>query len=109
MAPTRMKRFRPYYKHLKLVKWQFFLAVIAGAVYGAASGAGLPLMMQKVLPEIFGQEERPLMQLILVALYMPAVFLIRGISQYVNVYYISYCGYRVLEQIQIDLYSVLQK
>ncbi|MCP5538052.1 MAG: ABC transporter ATP-binding protein [Akkermansiaceae bacterium] len=104
-----MKRFLPYYKHLKQVKGPFVMAVLAGAVYGAASGAGLPLMMKKVLPEIFSHEDIPLLQLILVALYMPAVFLIRGISQYINIYFVSYCGYRVLEYIQIDLYSALQK
>ena len=104
-----MKRFLPYYKHLKQVKWQFVIAVLAGAVFGVASGAGLPLLMQKVLPEMFAQKEISLLELFLVALYMPAVFLVRGASQFVNTYYISYCGYRVLEYIQIELYGSLQK
>ncbi len=104
-----MKRFLPYYKHLKKVKWQFAIAVLAGMVYGIASGAGLPLMMEKILPKIFSKQDIPTLELLLVALYMPAIFLIRGVSQYVNTYYISYCGFRVLEYIQVDLFRALQK
>jgi subfamily B ATP-binding cassette protein MsbA len=104
-----MKRFLPYYKYLKRVKWQFVVAVLAGAVFGAASGAGLPWMMKTVLPEVFSQKEVPLLELIAVALIMPAVFLVRGASQFINTYYIAYCGNKVLEFIQVDLFKRIQK
>ncbi|BDS06094.1 lipid A export permease/ATP-binding protein MsbA [Oceaniferula spumae] len=105
-----MKRFLPYYKYLLRVRWPFIAALLAGAVFGAASGAGLPWMMKKVLPEIFGQgAEVPLMQLIGVALIMPGVFLVRGLSQFINNYLIQYCGLRVLEYIQVDVFARLQK
>ena len=35
-------RFRPYFKYLLPVKVHFALAIIAGVVYGMASGFGLP-------------------------------------------------------------------
>ena len=104
-----MKRFLPYYKYLKQVKWQFAIAVLAGAVFGVSSGAGLPWMMKTVLPEVFSQKEVPLLELIAVALIMPAVFLVRGASQFINTYYIAYCGNKVLEFIQVDLFKRIQK
>ncbi len=45
-----MKRFLPYYKYLKRVKWQFAIAVLAGVVFGVSSGAGLPWMMKTGAP-----------------------------------------------------------
>ncbi|MBK1831415.1 ABC transporter ATP-binding protein [Verrucomicrobiaceae bacterium R5-34] len=105
-----MKRFLPYYKYLLRVRWHFIAALIAGAIFGAASGAGLPWMMKKVLPEVFGRgDEVPLMELLMVALIMPAVFFVRGLSQFINNYLIQYCGLRVLEFIQVDVFSRLQK
>lgn len=103
-----MKRFLPYFKYLAKVKWQFVLAVLAGAVFGVASGAGLPWMMKTVLPEIFSQKDIPLVELIGVALIMPAVFLVRGASQFINTYYVAYCGNRVLEFLQVDLFKRIQ-
>ncbi|MBT8037052.1 MAG: ABC transporter ATP-binding protein/permease [Verrucomicrobiae bacterium] len=103
-----MKRFLPYFKYLKKVKWFFVLAVLAGAVFGVASGAGLPWMMKTVLPEIFSQKDIPLVELIGVALIMPAVFLVRGASQFINTYYVAYCGNRVLEFLQVDVFKRLQ-
>jgi len=105
-----MKRFFPYYKYLLRVKGYFIGALIAGAVFGVASGAGLPWMIKKVLPEIFGKaNEVPIMELIGVAMIMPAVFLVKGVSQFINTYLIQYCGLRVLEFIQVDLFVQLQK
>ncbi len=105
-----MKRFLPYYKYLFQVKWPFIAALLAGAVYGAASGFGLPWMIKKVLPEIFSKGDVvPLMELIGVALILPAVFLVRSVSQFINGYLIHYCGLKVLELIQVNLFSVLQK
>ena len=40
---------------------------------------------------------------------MPAVFLVRGASQFVNTYYIAYRGNRVLEHMQVDLFKRIQQ
>jgi subfamily B ATP-binding cassette protein MsbA len=103
-----MKRFLPYYIYLKKVKWYFVLAVLAGIVSGLVSGAGLPWMMKEVLPKVFSEEETSLMKLIGVALIMPAVFLFRGATHFINSYYISYCGNRVLEFMQVDVFMRIQ-
>ncbi len=91
------------------VKWFFIGAVITGLVYGAVSGAGLPLMLKKVLPEVFNQENRPFFELLKVALLFPLVFLVRGLSQFANQYLISYTGFKVLEGIQVEVFESIQR
>jgi len=104
-----MKRFLPYYRYLLEVKWFFIGAVIAGLLYGAVSGAGLPLMLKKVLPEVFNQENRPFLDLLRVALLFPLVFLVRGVSQFANQYLISFTGFKVLEGIQVEVFESVQR
>ncbi len=105
-----MKRFFPYYKkYLFPLKGYFIAALLAGVIYGAASGAGLPWVLKRVLPEVFSHNDIPLRQLFLVAAYIPAIFLVRGVSQFINTYMISFCGFKVVEGIQLDLYRALQK
>jgi len=53
-----MKKFLPYFKLLLPVKWRFILALVAGVVYGLASGFGLPFMSAKVFPLIFSSEQK---------------------------------------------------
>lgn len=103
-----MKRFFPYYRYLLEVKWRFLLAVLAGIGFGVATGAGMPLMMKKVLPEMFKGDEVPWVELVPVALILPAAFLARGICQFINAYFINYCGMHVLERIQVRIFSKLQ-
>ncbi len=52
-----MKKFLPYYPLLKPVLGTFLLALLCGAISGVASGFGLPLMLKKVLPVLFGGGE----------------------------------------------------
>ncbi|MDR1789181.1 MAG: ABC transporter ATP-binding protein/permease [Opitutaceae bacterium] len=57
-----MKRFFPYYRHLRLVVWPFAGGIVCGVIHGIASGFGLPFMVSKVLPALFpeGGVVRPL-------------------------------------------------
>ena len=103
-----MKRFLPYYKYLYEVKWHFLIAVLAGIVYGVASGWGLPRILEKAVPEMLKGSELPLLEVIKVALLIPLVFGIRGISEYVNGYLVNYCGFQVLERIQVLVFRRLQ-
>ena len=103
-----MKRFLPYYRYLLQVKWYFLLAVFAGIVFGAASGWGLPRILEKAVPEMLKGNELPIWDVIKVALLIPLVFGIRGASQYINGYLVNYCGFRVLEIIQVRVFERLQ-
>lgn len=49
-----MKRYLPYFAYLKEVKLRFAAGIVAGMVFAAASGFGMPFMVKKVFPIIFG-------------------------------------------------------
>ena len=104
------RRFRPYFPYLYAVRWPLSGAILFGLLSGAANGAGLPLMFKKVFPIIFAEDAERLTtwQLTLVALWLPAIFLIRGISGYFNSYLINLSGNRVLESIRVDFFAKLQ-
>lgn len=125
-----IKQYLPYYRHLKAVKLPFGLGVFAGLVYAAASGAGLPLITHVVFPLLFNPEtgtgvaevtntyELWLREqlgvlsrdrlLLITCMWIPLIFLIRGLAGYANSYLINYSGSRVLEGIRTDLFVKLQ-
>jgi len=51
-----MKRYLPYLKYFKPVRWHFVGSVFAGLVYAAATGAGLPLAADAIFPLIFAED-----------------------------------------------------
>jgi subfamily B ATP-binding cassette protein MsbA len=105
-----MRKFFPYLKLLKPVRWQLAAAILCGLIYGAANGAGLPLMVKMVFPRIFGANAAALSnwEVVAAALWLPAVFTVRGIAGYLNTYLIQYVGVRVLEALRLDFFRKLQ-
>lgn len=118
-------RYLHYYKYLRPVRWQFGLGVLAGLVYAAASGAGLPLLVKTVFPILFhtgdggGNRYEIMMRdwlghisrdqlLFVTCLWIPIMFLIRAVASYSNSYLIQFAGQRVLEDIRTDLFIKLQ-
>lgn len=125
-----MTRYRPYLRYFKPVKWHFVGSVLAGLLYAAATGAGLPLAADAIFPLIFsddgtgeagangswfvelvtgwfGDLERS--QLILIACsWLPIMFFFRAIGGFFSTYLISYCGYRMLEQLRDEVFTTLQ-
>lgn len=104
------RRFRPYFCYIAAVRWPIAGALFFGLLYGAASGAGLPLMFKKVFPVIFADDAERLThwELALVALWLPFIFLVRGLSGYLNSYLIHFAGNRVLESIRVNFFRKLQ-
>jgi subfamily B ATP-binding cassette protein MsbA len=49
-----MKRFYPYFAYLAQVKGRFLAGVFAGILFAGISGFGMPAMVEKVFPVIFG-------------------------------------------------------
>ena len=118
-------RYLHYFKYLHAVRWQFALGVFAGLVYAAASGLGMPLMVDVVFPVLFKSgkggsqwyavwmseklgaisDER---LLLITCLWIPLIFLVRAAASYANSYLIQYAGQRVLEDIRLDLFIKLQ-
>lgn len=105
-----MKRFRPYFHYLAAVRGPIALAVLCGVLYGAASGAGLPLLVKHVFPRIFSPDagEVPFLQVVLVAAYIPFIFTLRAVSGYLNGYFTQFAGVRVLEALRLDYFRKLQ-
>lgn len=129
-------RYRPYLKYLKPLRWYLLGGVLAGLVYAVASGAGLPLAAKVVLPLLFEDDsgsgagaedsggetlewflglfqsqladlERETVVLIACA-WLPAMFFLRAIGGYLNSYWITYCGYKLVEQLRDDVFVKLQ-
>lgn len=103
-------RFRPYFSYLRPQRGLLVLAIVCGIVAGLASGAGLPYMVKKVFPVIFARDAAPLSAwaLALVTLWIPVVFVVRGVATYLNTYFIQLVGTRVLEAIRLDFFRKLQ-
>jgi len=53
-----MKKFFPYFKLLLPVKGRFIIAILAGIIYGVASGLGLPVLTAKVFPLLFASSQK---------------------------------------------------
>jgi subfamily B ATP-binding cassette protein MsbA len=106
-----LKRFAPHLRHLRDVKWQFVAALLCAAVYGISSGFGVPYMMNFIFPKVFAENAAELsrMQILGYALWLPAIFLLRGLSGYLNHYLINFCGFRVLEGVRSDYFAKLQR
>ena len=105
-----MNRFRPYFRYLAAVRGPIALAILCGVLYGAASGAGLPLLVKHVFPRIFSPDasEVPFLQVVLVAAYIPFIFTLRAFSGYLNGYFTQFAGVRVLEALRLDYFRKLQ-
>lgn len=120
-----LKKLLPYFKYLKPVWFKFFLGISFGVIYSLASGLGLPVMVEKVFPILFGNISKSPEWLIDIAniffegnldggfllvccLTIPAIMLIRGIGFIGNGYYMAYTGFSVIQSIQIDMYKKVQ-
>lgn len=125
-----MKRYLPYLKLFKPVRWHLAGGIIAGLLFAAATGAGVPLATKTVFPLIFpsekgaGDEEKPNWLVdsmsemlgdverdtlvIIACLWLPGMFFFRAIFGFLNAYLISYCGFKVLEKIRGDVFAKLQ-
>ena len=90
---------------------QFYGALLAGVIYGVSSGFGLPYLVHAILPKILvGEGEKVAWHdLVFVASILPALFIVRGVAQFANMYGMAYCGQRVLEALRTDVFAHLQK
>jgi subfamily B ATP-binding cassette protein MsbA len=105
-----IRRFRPYFRYLQPQRGLLVGAIACGILAGVASGFGLPYMVKKVFPVIFAKDAAPLgaAELAVITLWIPAVFVVRGVATYLNTYFIQLVGTRVLEAIRLDFFRKLQ-
>lgn len=110
---------------------RFVLAVIAGVTAGVVSAAGLPFMVDNVFPLIFVDEKTGLKEdapgwlrefagmfgsgevsnqaiLVSACMMLPLVFVVRGVMTFINVYFLTDVGMRVVEKLRIRAFERLQ-
>jgi subfamily B ATP-binding cassette protein MsbA len=104
-----MRRFVPYFRYLRPVRAQIGAAIFFGVIMALTSGASLPVLIKYVFPMIFDRQHPvPLSTVELWAAAIPAAFLVRALSGYLNTYYTQHAGIRVLEAIRADYFRKLQ-
>ena len=110
------------------IRTTFGAGIVAGIVYGIASGLGLPTMVKHVFPLLFGDSngmrdvpgwllhvrsewlhDSTTALTMAVCLFIPMIFLLRGASAYLNTYLINKSGYLVLEKVRSQAFEKLQR
>ena len=122
-------RYRLYLTHLKGSRRLLLLAIVFGLIYGLAQSVGLPVLIGKVLPTVFGTpEERAAPVFVFPAwlgggawhlprghevafavAFLPAVFLVRGVSQFLASYFVNLAGLRVVDSVRSAVFAKLQQ
>lgn len=103
-----LRRFAPYFRLLKPVRVQFGIGLLAGMVYAASSGFGLPFIINHLVPQITGENAPEGLALLGMLLLVPGIFLLRSAGTFVNGYFIAYTGLYILEQIRRMVFDRLQ-
>ncbi|WP_269525059.1 ABC transporter ATP-binding protein [Coraliomargarita parva] len=103
-----LQRFGPYFKYLKPVRLQFGLGLLAGLIYAASSGFGLPFIIKYLVPLLTQDDAPEGMALISLLMAVPLVFLFRALGSFINSYLIAYTGMHVLEQLRVLVFERIQ-
>lgn len=123
-----LRRFLPYYRYVRPALWPLGLGILAGVLYGIASGAGLPGMSKTIFPILFEDGEgtaevpqwfRNLVTtffgdgdrgnlLLASCLALPLIFFLRALGGYFNAYFIKKAGLIALEGMRDAVFQKLQ-
>jgi len=122
-------RYKLYLPYLKGSRTLLALSLLAAVVFAAANAFGLPFLMGKVLPAVFGDEaarSAPLLswpdrlgggpilflpkghELLFAVAFLPAVMLVRGLGEFFSTYLLNLAGLRVIEAVRRDVFAKLQ-
>jgi subfamily B ATP-binding cassette protein MsbA len=104
-----LKRFRPYFNYLKPVKVQFGVGLLAGLIYAASSGFGLPYVTKYLVPLVTQPDKPEAAVLFGYLALVPIMFTLRALGSFVNAYFIAYSGMYVLEQIRRMVFDHIQR
>ncbi|MDB2681707.1 ABC transporter ATP-binding protein/permease [Opitutales bacterium] len=103
-----LKRFGPYFSYLKPVRKQFALGLGFGLISAAASGAGLPFIIQYLVPLVTSDDKPEGMALILLLSSIPLAFTLRALGGFLNAYFMAYAGMHVLERLRCMVFEKIQ-
>ena len=102
------------------------IAVLAGALSAWAAGFGVPFVMNKMFPIVFGEAKLPPhlqvyvdrlvapehqsdVMLWVAASFLPCVVLFKGMMSFLNVYWLTKAGLRILENLRLQVFTRLQE
>ena len=123
-------RYQLYLPYLKGSRTLLTLSLLAAIVFAAANAFGLPFLMGKVLPAVFGDEAAraaPLLswpekfgggailhlpkgyEMLFAVAFLPVVMLIRGLGEFFSTYLLNLAGLRVIEAVRRDVFGKLQQ
>ncbi len=122
-------RYKTYIPHLKGSRTLLVLALLFGAVYASTNAIGLPFLVGKVLPTVFGDEVQRAAPLIVLpawlggasyylpkdyavtfaVAFLPAIFIIRGVAEFCSSFFLNLAGLRVVESVRRTVFEKLQK
>ncbi len=123
-------RYQLYLPFLKGSRTLLFLSLLAAIVFAAANAIGLPFLIGKVLPAVFGDEAArsvPLLtwpkwlggkpalylpkghEVAFAVAFLPAVWLVRGLGEFFSTYLLNLAGLRVIEAVRRDVFGKLQQ
>lgn len=103
------------------------VGIFAGVIAAAAAGFGLPVIVQSVVPIVFGVEPAPEWLVLFIqnvysgdadvatvimwtsALFIPVVMMIRGLATYFNAYLLTKAGVGMMTDLRTDMFAQLQR
>ncbi len=104
-----MSKFWPYIQSLGKDRIYYYWGLFFGILFALATGASIPAMLELIVPWVF-EESTGIMtgwKLWLTIFAIPCVFLIRGLSGFLNTLLINKGGVKVLENIRLQYYEKL--
>ena len=123
-------RYKLYLPYLKGSRSLLLLSLLAAIVFAAANAFGLPFLVGKVLPAVFGDaatRAAPLLtwpkwlggqpafylpegyEMAFAVAFLPVVMLIRGLGEFFSTYLLNLAGLRVIEAVRRDVFAKLQQ
>jgi subfamily B ATP-binding cassette protein MsbA len=122
-------RYKLYLPHLKGSRTLLVLALLFGVVYASTNAIGLPFLVGKVLPTVFGDEVQRAAPLLVLphwlggtsyylpkdyavafaVAFLPAIFILRGVAEFSSSYFLNLAGLRVVESVRRTVFEKLQR
>ena len=106
-----MRKLLRFSVYLKPCLPQLVAAIIFGALFGACSGFGMPVIFDKVLRQIFmdqGASPRSTWYIFGVAMLLPTIFALRAIFGYLSGYLMTYSSLEVLRRLKQHIFNRIQ-
>jgi subfamily B ATP-binding cassette protein MsbA len=97
-----METFKRLLTYSKPYTWRIVISAIASLVVGGMD-SGFAYLAGPMLKQIFSDNNRLLLQLLPLAII--AIFLLRGLSRYVNEYFIRTAGQLAIQDIRNEIYQ----